>query len=64
MGEPADAGNAFAHADGCDGVVLARDDETGQVVGYVTMITDGVLAAFIPNLEVLKRIRGWGSARS
>ena len=32
-------------------VVLALDGE--QVVGYITAITDGVLAAYIPHLEVL-----------
>jgi ribosomal protein S18 acetylase RimI-like enzyme len=33
-------------------VVLALDDDSGQVVGFVTMISDGVLTAFIPWLEV------------
>src|SRR5687768_1927525 len=36
-----------------DAVVLAIDDETGMVVGYITAITDHVLAAYIPHLEVL-----------
>lgn len=45
---------------GADGVVLAIDDATGDVVGYVTMITDGVLAAFIPNIEVLAAYQGQG----
>ena len=45
---------------GCDGVVLAIDDTTGSVVGYVTMISDGVLSAFIPNIEVLKPYQGQG----
>src|SRR5215213_825468 len=34
-------------------VVLALDDQTGQVVGFINAITDGVLNAFIPLLEVL-----------
>lgn len=34
-------------------VVLAIDDESGQVVGYITAISDGVLSAYIPLLEVL-----------
>jgi predicted N-acetyltransferase YhbS len=34
-------------------VVLAVDSDTGQVVGFVNMISDGVLTAFIPWLEVL-----------
>ena len=36
-----------------DAVVLAQDTATGQVVGFITAITDGVLAAYIPFLEVL-----------
>lgn len=43
---------------GCDGVVLALDGE--NVVGYITAISDGVLSAFIPNLEVLKAYQGRG----
>ena len=38
---------------GSDYVVLAIDVETGQVVGFVTALTDGVLSGFIPLLEVL-----------
>ena len=34
-------------------VVLAVDTATGQVVGFITAITDSVLAAYIPFLEVL-----------
>jgi ribosomal protein S18 acetylase RimI-like enzyme len=36
-----------------DHVVLAVDDETGHVVGFITAVSDGVLAAYIPLLEVL-----------
>ncbi len=32
--------------------MVAVDDSTGMVVGFVSAISDGVLAAFIPNLEV------------
>jgi ribosomal protein S18 acetylase RimI-like enzyme len=32
---------------------LAIDDEPGKVVGFVNAISDGVLAAYIPLLEVL-----------
>jgi len=44
-------------------IVLAVDTETVRVVGYITAITDGVLAAYIPLLEVLPeyRKRGIGS---
>jgi ribosomal protein S18 acetylase RimI-like enzyme len=43
-----------------DAVVLAVDDETGNVVGFITAITDGVLAAYIPALEVLPAWQGQG----
>lgn len=36
-----------------DAVVLAVDTATGQIVGFITAITDNVLAAYIPFLEVL-----------
>ena len=41
-------------------IVLALDDATGNVVGYITAITDGVLAAYIPHLEVLPAYKGQG----
>lgn len=34
-------------------VILAVDDQTHQVVGFINAISDGVLNAFIPLLEVL-----------
>jgi predicted N-acetyltransferase YhbS len=43
-----------------DEVILAVEDETAQVVGFVTAITDGVLSAFIPLLEVLPAHQGRG----
>lgn len=43
---------------GSDHIVLAKDGE--QVVGYITAITDGVLAAYIPHLEVLEAYKGQG----
>ena len=45
---------------GSDHVVLAIDPETGQVVGFVTALTDGVLSCFIPLLEVLPNYQGRG----
>jgi ribosomal protein S18 acetylase RimI-like enzyme len=44
--------------------VLALDEQTGQVVGFVTAISDGVLSAYIPLLEVLPDYhdRGIGQA--
>jgi len=37
---------------GSDHVMVAIDDTTETVVGFVSAVSDGVLAAFIPNLEV------------
>ena len=45
---------------GSDHVVLARDGDKGPVVGFVTAISDGVLSAFIPLLEVLPSRQGHG----
>jgi ribosomal protein S18 acetylase RimI-like enzyme len=41
-------------------VVLAREDDAGRVIGFVTAISDGVLSAFIPLLEVLPEWQGQG----
>ncbi len=48
---------------GSSHMVLAIDAETGMVVGFVTAVSDGVLAAYIPLLEVVPdhRQRGIGS---
>jgi len=43
---------------GSDHVVLARDGE--PVVGFVTAISDGVLTAYVPLLEVLPSHQGKG----
>ncbi len=40
-------------------VVLARDED-GRVVGFVTAVTDGVLSAYIPLLEVIPDHQGAG----
>lgn len=40
-------------------VVLAREED-GRVVGFVTAISDGVLSAYIPLLEVLPEYQGRG----
>jgi GNAT superfamily N-acetyltransferase len=45
---------------GSDHLVLAIALETGQVVGLVTALTDGVLSGFIPLLEVLPAYQGQG----
>ncbi len=43
--------------------IVAVDETTGRVVGFITALTDGVLSAYIPLLEVLPayRSRGIGS---
>ena len=48
---------------GSSHVVVAIDEESDQVVGFVTAISDGVLSAYIPLLEVLPEYqdRGIGS---
>lgn len=38
---------------GASALTLAVDDTTGQVVGFAYAVSDGVLTAFIPLLEVL-----------
>jgi ribosomal protein S18 acetylase RimI-like enzyme len=43
---------------GSSHIVLARDGDS--VIGYITAISDGVLAAYIPHLEVLPAYRGQG----
>ena len=43
-----------------DEVVLAMDDQTNRVVGFITAITDKVLSAFIPYLEVLPEYQKQG----
>ena len=45
---------------GSDHVVLAVDRESSRVVGFVTAISDGLLSAYIPLLEVLPTYRGRG----
>lgn len=49
---------------GSSHVVLALDDQTDQVIGFMTAISDGVSAAYIPHLEVLPAYQkqGIGSA--
>jgi ribosomal protein S18 acetylase RimI-like enzyme len=44
-------------------VVLARLEPEGPVVGFVTAISDGVLSAYIPLLEVLPAYQRQGVGR-
>ncbi len=41
-------------------VVLAIEDDTDQVVGFINAISDHILAAYIPLLEVLPDYQGRG----
>jgi ribosomal protein S18 acetylase RimI-like enzyme len=41
-------------------VWLAVDADSDNVIGFISAISDGVLAAFIPNLEVLPEYQGQG----
>ncbi len=41
-------------------VVLAFDEEVNSVVGFVTAISDGILSAYVPLLEVLPEYQGRG----
>lgn len=43
-----------------DFVVIARDERTKRVIGFVTAVSDGVLAAYIPFLEVLPKYQHRG----
>ncbi|MDZ5474490.1 GNAT family N-acetyltransferase [Bacillus sp. 31A1R] len=43
-----------------DKVVLAFDVEKNRVVGFITAISDGVLSAYIPFLEVLPEYQNDG----
>jgi ribosomal protein S18 acetylase RimI-like enzyme len=45
---------------GSDHVVLAVEEETERVVGFVTAVSDGVLSAYVPLLEVLPEHQGRG----
>ncbi len=49
---------------GSAAVVLAVDEATGAVVGFVTAISDGVSCAYIPHLEVLPLYQGQGIGTS
>ncbi|WP_391209850.1 GNAT family N-acetyltransferase [Psychrobacillus sp. L4] len=40
--------------------ILAIDSKSGEVVGFITAISDGVLSAYIPLLEVLPAYKSKG----
>lgn len=41
-------------------IELAVDEDTGKVVGFIQAISDGVLSAYIPLLEVVPEYKGRG----
>ncbi|HAU32867.1 GNAT family N-acetyltransferase [Lysinibacillus fusiformis] len=41
-------------------VVMALDEQSNQIVGFITAISDGVLSAYIPFLEVLPPYKSKG----
>jgi GNAT superfamily N-acetyltransferase len=45
---------------GSESVVLALAEDSGDVVGFVNAVGDGVLAAYVPCLEVLPGWHGQG----
>ncbi|MFE4362597.1 GNAT family N-acetyltransferase [Kitasatospora sp. NPDC056800] len=57
---PPTAAQHLAVLKGSYRVVVALDAGTGHVVGFVNMISDGVLTGFIPWLEVLPEYQGKG----
>jgi ribosomal protein S18 acetylase RimI-like enzyme len=47
-----------------DEIVLAVDSCSGDVVGFITAISDGVLSAYIPLLEVLPEYQQQGIGKT
>lgn len=41
-------------------VVVAIEPETDRVIGFITAVSDGVLSAYIPFLEVVPSYKGQG----
>ena len=39
-------------------VILAKDDETGKIIGFINAISDSTLSAYIPLIEVLPEYQG------
>ena len=60
---PPDQATHWRILEHADEIVLAIDDATGAVIGFINAITDGVLTAYIPLLEVLPDYQGRGIGR-
>lgn len=58
--QPPDAAALLRILRGSSHVWLARELDSGRVLGFITALSDGVLAAFIPLLEVLPDYQGQG----
>lgn len=56
---PPSAENHLRILKGSSHVVLALGDD-GRVIGFITVISDGVSCAYIPHLEVRRECRGQG----
>lgn len=61
---PPDAETHLKILEGSDRFILAIDEDTGAVIGFITAITDKVLAAYIPLLEVLPAYQGRGIGKA
>ncbi len=58
---PPSPANHLRILQGSDEVVLAIDQPSGNVIGFITAVTDKVISAFIPHLEVLPSFQGHGT---
>jgi|SRR5690625_3943195 len=58
--DPPDSATHLKLLENSSKVVMALDDEANQVVGFITAISDNVLSAYIPFLEVLPEYQGKG----
>ena len=58
--DPPDAEGHLRVLEAADRVWLAIDDDAGLVVGFVNAVSDGVLSAYVPLLEVLPSHQGHG----
>ena len=60
---PPDSETHLRILNGSSHVVLAMDSLGERVIGFITAVSDGVSAAYIPHLEVLPEHQGVGIGR-